>query len=142
MSSSASSLAEAFPLARSSGSSSRPNGQSQSQRGIPMMRVSDGSVNHDWPRRCSKSITEFPNEPYEVIVPIPVSIKQDALEDFTASFVRANIAMTGNTLNDAWTSLAAHILDVFEMLTEHPQEKLGRGPRQQLEILRQHIRER
>lgn len=142
MSSSASSLAEAFPLARSSGSSPRPNGQSQSQRGISMVRVSDGSANQDWPRRCSKSITEFPNEPYELIVPIPVSIKQDALEDFTASFVRANIAMTGNSLNDAWTSLAAHILDVFEMLTEHPQEKLGHGPRQQLEILRQHIRER
>lgn len=106
------------------------------------LRDSDGSVNHDWPRRCSKSITEFPNEPYEVMVPIPVSIKQDALEDFTASFVRANIAMTGNTLNDAWSSLAAHILDVFEMLTEHPQENLGRGPRQQLDILKQHIRER
>ena len=142
MSSNASSLAEVFPFVKPSGSSARLNGQSQSQRGISVVRESDGSVNHDWPRRCSKSITEFPNEPYEVIVPIPVSIKQDALDDFTASFVRANIAMTGNTLNDAWTSLAAHILDVFEMLTEHPQEKLGRGPRQQLEILRQHIKER
>ena len=112
------------------------------KRGISVLCDSNGSVCHDWPRRSSKSITEFPNEPYEVMVPIPVSIKQDAPEDFTASFVRANIAMTGNTLNDAWTSLAAHILDVFEMLIEHPQEKLGRGPRQQLEILRQHIKER
>ena len=133
MSSSASSVAEPFPSARPSGSASRVGGQSRSQPDISVVCDSDGSVSHDWPRRSSKSITEFPNEPYEVIVPIPVSIKQDALEDFTASFVRANIAMTGNTVNDAWTSLAAHILDVFE---------IGRGPRQQLETLRQHIKEK
>lgn len=140
MSSNASMLAEVLPPRRPSGSLVHLDGHSRSQQQISVVCVSDGSLERDWPRRSSKFILEFPNEPYEVIVPIPVSIRQDALDDFTASFVGANIAMTGNTLNDAFANLAAHILDVFEMLIEHPQEKLGRG-KQQLEALRQHIKE-
>lgn len=103
---------------------------------------SDGSLDREWPRRTLRLIQEFPNEPYALTFPIQVSIVQHTLEDFTASSPGLNIAIPGNSIEDAVQNLAAHILDVYEMLNSFPPEELAKGPREQLTALKDILQKR
>lgn len=87
-------------------------------------------------------INAFPEEPYDVIKPIEVRVIQNAPDDFTASFEKANVAMPGETSEDAVGNLAAHILDMYEVFSRRPSKQLGSTPRTQLTILRKHLRPR
>ena len=49
--------------------------------------------------------------------------------------------MPGDSVDDAVQALASHILDIYEALKTEAIERLGDGPRQQLETLRAYIRE-
>jgi len=106
-----------------------------------IVQRSDGSLQpSDGPKRCVRFVTEFPNEPYILMNPIVVSVTQNTLEDFTASFDEANIAMSGETLEDAIGNLLAHILDVYEMLVSHPAESLAHGPKEQLATFKKYLK--
>ena len=105
-------------------------------------RRSDGSLDREWPRRTLRLIQEFPNEPYAPTFPIQVSIVQHTLEDFTASSPALNIAMPGQSIEDAVQNLAVHILDVYETLNSYPPEELAEGPRKQLATLKDILQKR
>ncbi len=105
-------------------------------------RRSDGSLDREWPRRTLRLIQEFPNEPYAPTIPIQVSIVQHTLEDFTASSPALNIAMPGQSIEDAVQNLAVHILDVYETLNSYPPEELAEGPRKQLATLKDILQKR
>ena len=95
------------------------------------------------PRSVRTTIAEFPGgEPYEVKKPIEVTIKENALGDFLARFEEANLAMPGETLEDSRSALAAHILDVYELLKKEPPKKLGSEAKRQLAILRKFVKEK
>jgi predicted RNase H-like HicB family nuclease len=84
-------------------------------------------------------ITTFAPEPYEVLRPIPVLIRSME-EEFVASFVEANVNASGETRQEAFESLKALVLDVFDSLRSHPAEKLGPEPARRLAVLRDFIR--
>lgn len=112
----------------------------QSARAV-VVRRSNGSLQpSDGPKRCARFITELPNEPYDITHPILVRVTQNTLEDFTASFDEANIAMPGETLEDSIGNLLAHVLDVYEMLERHSAENLAQGPREQLATLKKYVK--
>ena len=104
--------------------------------------VTSGSRNDDSLPQFSRVINEFPNEPYVVIKAIPVTVQQNAPREYIASFREANIAMPGETVEEAYGNLTTHILDVYEILKEEPPTKLARGPREQLAILRKFVAEK
>jgi hypothetical protein len=87
------------------------------------------------------AISSLPDEGYELVKPIPVCVDRIEGREFVASFERAGIAMSGDTVDDALRSLAEHLLDVFESYTEHESD-LGASPAKQLTVLRDFIRER
>lgn len=87
----------------------------------------------------SRVIDDFPNEPYKLVKPIPVMIRQNAPADFTANFHEANIAMPGETIEEAMANLTTHILDLYEVLRDQPTKKLARHPREQLATLRRFL---
>jgi hypothetical protein len=87
-------------------------------------------------------ISRFPNEPYEVVKQIQVIIEKVEPLEFLASFTDANIAMSGESIEEAQLNLAAHILDVYETLRDENPELLGPEPQRQLRVLRQYLRER
>ncbi len=84
------------------------------------------------------SIDYFPNEPYRLLKSILVRIQLIGEGDFLASFDEANLAMSGDTAQEALQNLAAHVLDVFELLSEE-EGALGPGPTEQLRILRTYL---
>ena len=97
------------------------------------------SVSDDSLPQFSRVINEFPNEPYVIIKAIPVTVQRNAPREYIASFREANIAMPGETVEEAYGNLTTHILDVYEILKEEPPTKLARGPREQLAILRKFV---
>jgi hypothetical protein len=83
-------------------------------------------------------LRHFPGEPYRLLKPISVQIKSLGDDDFLASLSEANIAISGDSPQEAFQSLASHILDVFEIL-EREESTLGPEPTRQLAVLREHI---
>lgn len=84
-------------------------------------------------------ISTFAPEPYEVLRPIPVLIRPEG-DEFVASFVEANVNASGETQQEAFESLKALVLDVFDSLRSHPAGKLGPEPARRLAVLRDFIR--
>jgi len=83
-------------------------------------------------------ITHLPGEPYRLLRPIPIVIQRLGEADFMASFEIANIAVSGLDINDAYQSIAMHLLDVFESLIAE-EGNLGPGPSKQLQILKSYL---
>lgn len=79
--------------------------------------------------------------PYEILKPIQVLVRADG-EEYTASFVDANIASGGATMEEAVENLKDLLTSMLDMLDEHTQEQLGIGPTRQLAILREFIQRR
>ncbi len=82
-------------------------------------------------------IKELPDSRYKLIKFIPVSIEEDETGVFIARFSEANISITGENREAAKEDLSHYILDVFELFLE--EDKLGKGPKKDLAILRQYI---
>ena len=70
--------------------------------------------------------------------PIPVTITKTGYRDFQASFIEANMAMSGTDPADAYESLIAFVLDMAEDLVKE-EGNLGLGPREQLRVLRKYM---
>jgi predicted RNase H-like HicB family nuclease len=80
-------------------------------------------------------------EPYEVIKPLLATVRMvDA--QYVASFVDANVASGGETLEEAMSNLKDMIVGTFELLNETEDSELGPGPSRQKAILKEFIRAR
>ena len=84
-------------------------------------------------------ITNFPNEPYEVIIPIPVSYTYFAADDVVASFSEANISWSDEGGEKARQGLKIEILNAIELYEEN-EHNLDWGPKRQLTVLREYVR--
>jgi dCTP deaminase len=69
---------------------------------------------------------------------IPVTI-QWLDESYTATFFDANISMSGDTKEEAFSNLRGMIADLFIDLDAEPADRLGPGPRLQLQVLRSFV---
>jgi hypothetical protein len=87
---------------------------------------------------CDYMLRHFPDEPYRLLKPIVVRVKRLDDDDFLASFSDANMAISGDSAQEAFQNLAAHILDVLEVL-ERGESALAPEPARQLAVLRDHI---
>jgi len=114
----------------------------QTASGLGAVPLVHSSATDVMPQRFARVITALPNEPLQLIRPIPVLIEETAPGEFTASFLDANIAMPGESLEEALQNLTADILNAYEDLVEERPEMLGSGPREQLEVLRRYLRSR
>ena len=74
---------------------------------------------------------------YIVLNPLTVRVRPLADDVFEAAFTAANIAITGNSVQDAYQSLIAEILDTFDALEAEPQ--LSPVAAAQRQTLRTHI---
>jgi hypothetical protein len=91
----------------------------------------------------SKHIVSFIDAipgPFIVHEAIPVAIEQIAPREYVACIVDANIAMSGDSPADAVEGLREHIASLYAALSR--ENKLGPGPKKQLEILGGHIGEK
>ena len=86
------------------------------------------------------TIASLTPEPYVLLKNIPIVIHSEE-NDFTATFFDANIAMSGDTREEAVTNLKAIIIDTFESLEEE-ESILGPEPVKQLALLRDFLKRR
>ncbi len=82
-------------------------------------------------------ITDLADDAYRLLSPIKI-IYQRSGSGFTASFVDANIAISGITKQDAREALLVEILDAFDDWAAN-ESALGVGLTQQLAVLRRYI---
>jgi hypothetical protein len=80
-------------------------------------------------------------DPFELSRHVEILI-QPSGDGFLASFLDANLSISGDTQHEALSSLKALMVDVFEQLDQLGEEKLGPGPARQLCILRSLMRPR
>jgi hypothetical protein len=90
------------------------------------------------PRVTEELIEILPDNTHQLLSPIRVHYERLEL-GYIASFTQANIAISGITKSDAREALIDEILDAYDDWTED-ESSLGIGPRQQLTILKNHIR--
>ena len=83
-------------------------------------------------------IDQFPGESYALRRPIPVAIQRLEADDFVASFEEANLAVSGETSQEAFQNLAIEILNLFEIFSEE-ESNLGPEPTRQLKVLKQYL---
>jgi dCTP deaminase len=69
---------------------------------------------------------------------IPVSLETSD-DGFIATFFDANIAMSGDTQEEAFANLRSFIVDTFEFLSLQPSDSLGPEPKRQLRLLQSFI---
>jgi predicted RNase H-like HicB family nuclease len=83
-------------------------------------------------------ISTFSSEPYSLKSPIKIKIVGNDAE-YTASFQESNIYASGDTPYEAIENLKSAILDIFEILSSEPEEKLGLKAKHQLLLLQSFI---
>ena len=86
----------------------------------------------------TRTISDFADEPYEVIEPISVRFRHRD-PGIEAYFEEGNIAWVDDSWPDAYNGLKAEILDTFEGYEEN-ESILGPESQRQLAVLRRHIR--
>lgn len=84
-------------------------------------------------------INSLPGEPYALLEPIPVKIETVGDGDYIASFDEANIAISGETYQEAFQNLIAEILNSFENFIRE-EGNLGPEPSRQLRILKRYLK--
>ena len=84
-------------------------------------------------------ITDFSGEPYEVLKPIPATIRSLDGRGFEAAFVEGNIAWVDDSRVAALNGLKVEILDTIESF-EADEYRLGPEPKRQLTVLRKHLK--
>ncbi len=101
-------------------------------------RYQEGGV-LQWQEGSSRAfIYSFPGEPYVIREPIPVNIERLGVNDCIARFEEANVAMSGETEQEAFQNLIAEILDAFEALSGEA-NNLGLEPARQLGVLNKYV---
>lgn len=82
----------------------------------------------------------LPDTTYRLITPIPIQVTCVGIHDWTASFKEANIAMSGNSYDEAKNSLAYDILYTLEDFSAE-EGALIPALQDTLRVLRTYIRE-
>ena len=85
-----------------------------------------------------EKIYSLPGEPYRLLKPIPVKKERVGDNEILASFEEANIAISGESEEEAFQDLVGHILDVFEALRAE-ETRLGPGPARQMRVLNEYL---
>ena len=86
----------------------------------------------------TRTISDFADEPYEVVKRIDVRFRRRD-PGIEAHFREANIAWVDDSWDEAYNGLKAEILDTFDGYEEN-ESILGPEPKRQLAVLRRHIR--
>jgi hypothetical protein len=84
-------------------------------------------------------LTTLAPEPFRMTQQIPVTIEGDG-EDFTATFVEANVSASGETEADAIANFKDSLLSSYELLEGMPSSQLGPLPARQWGILQNVVR--
>ena len=84
-------------------------------------------------------VKSLPGEPYTVLQPIRIKIERMGENDFLASFEEANLAMSGETKEEALQNIIAEILDTFEMFSDEA-SRLGPEPSRQLRVMQKYLK--
>lgn len=84
--------------------------------------------------RISEYITELPDENFNLLMPIPIELTPAKSGGWVASFLAANITMSGEDPLDAKRELVYNILDTMELFVSE-QDKLIPLLRRSLDIL-------
>jgi predicted DNA-binding protein len=69
-------------------------------------------------------------------IPIVIEPVEDS---FVATFFDANLSMSGDTQEEAFRNVRGLIIDIFNDLESEPADRLGPGPKMQLQVLRSFI---
>jgi hypothetical protein len=69
---------------------------------------------------------------------IPIVIER-VDDGFVATFFDANLSMSGDTQEEAFRNVRELIVDIFNDLDSEPADRLGPGPRMQIQVLRSFI---
>jgi hypothetical protein len=91
---------------------------------------------------CIVVISTFAPEPYDVLRPIYVTLRQSDGEEYCASFADANLHSSGDNEEEAIDNLRSLILDVYDSLTCEKPEDLGSEPVKQLAVLQSFLAKR
>ena len=83
-------------------------------------------------------ITELPDTTHALIKPIPIRLKSVGEGEWMASFDEANIAMSGDTPEEAKELLSYDIIDAVELFHAN-EESLIPDLKRNLMVLRQYI---
>ena len=83
-------------------------------------------------------IVDFSGEPYNVLKPIPITVRSLDGGDFEGAFIGGNIAWVGESRAEAINGLKAEILDTIEIF-EADEDRLGPEPKRQLAVLRTYL---
>jgi hypothetical protein len=84
------------------------------------------------------TICDMPGESYKLRLPIPVTIRRMGDGEYLASFVEANIGMSGETQQEALQNLIIDILDAFELFLNE-ENNLGPEPSRELTVLKRYL---
>ncbi len=90
-----------------------------------------------------RTIRVLPNEyenRYELLEPIPVDFENIGPSAVIASFLEAELSVTGYDVCDAEADLMSWIIDMYDDLTSADPRTLGKVPAKQKRILRRHLR--
>lgn len=80
-------------------------------------------------------LTTLAPQPFQMMLQIPATIAGDG-EDFTATFMEANVSASGETEADAIANLKDMLVSTYETLEEIPPQELGPLPSRQWAILK------
>ena len=89
------------------------------------------------PRITHEYINALEDASYRLMAPILIQYARGQF-GYTASFVEANIAISGISKSDARRALEVEIMDAFDDWSAD-ESVLGPGPRQQLTVLKKYI---
>ncbi len=83
-------------------------------------------------------ITALPTTGLKLPRDIPIVI-EPVDDGFVATFFDANLSMSGDTQEEAFSNVRGLIIDIFSDLASEPAGRLGPGPKMQLQALRSFI---
>lgn len=86
------------------------------------------------------TVSSLLNEEFEVLTPLVLKIDEEEGE-FIACFEEANIAMSGDTEEEAIENVLADILDTFVLFSKE-ETNLGPKPARQLSVLRRYLQQK
>ncbi len=91
------------------------------------------------PEALNVAINDLGEDGYELLRPVPVTIRPEEGE-FLASFFDANIHATGATDQEAYDNLRSLILDTFDSLASVPASELALPVGRQARVLRRFVK--
>ena len=97
-----------------------------------------GEFQHHQPIRAA--INTLGSDQFVLLKPIEVVIQCTGEDEYVASFFEANVNASGCNPNQAFENLVDTIMTRFETYENLPPEKLGKGPKRYVAVLREFIR--